>query len=83
MDDQVRVDPGKLCLSVAQAGRAWMTSPMEPIRTTRMRGLGLLLAVVNTLCEFPIAALVGGFFGEDCLRLDRLGEAPEQRGQGV
>jgi len=37
--------------------------------------LGLLLAVVNTLCEFPIAALVGGFFGEDCLRLDRLGEA--------
>lgn len=40
-----------------------------------MRGLGLLLAVVNTLCEFPIAALVGGFFGEDCLRLDRLGEA--------
>ena len=29
-------EPGKLCLSVATAGSAWMTSPMEPSRTARM-----------------------------------------------
>ena len=37
---QLRRLCGKLCLRLATAGRAWITSPIEPSRTTRMRNIG-------------------------------------------
>src|SRR6266849_6348981 len=60
---QVRREPGKLCLSEATAGSAWITSPMAPKRTIRIRGPALLLlTVLDMFAQTAGAKKIGRFF---------------------
>jgi len=56
---------------------------MEPIRTTRDARVRSALAVVNTLCEFPIAAQVGASSEKIASAWIDSAKARRKGGQGV